>query len=313
MLPGELSVVNIAGYQGNVSLLTKALGQLADNLQSSPARWDIVFTPDITVRGQTAASLFEDINTGSQHIGYVASSYLTVKVPALSVLDIPFSVTDRAVALKALDSEAGAMLIAETEQKTDYKVLGFWDNGFRHISNAVRPIRNLQDCKGLVIRTLDSSGYRAMFNAMGFTARTTDVKDMVGVIERGEVQAQENPLANFVGFSIWRYHRHISLTSHCFGVLLLVCNRTWYDSLTTEKQKAVQNAAQKATGLQRQLAAVEDAESLLKIQMRGITVIQPEEMDIEGMKNAIFHTTSSQQAHLPDALVDAYLGAPPST
>jgi TRAP-type transport system periplasmic protein len=309
MLPSAPCAVHIAGYQGSSSILTKALSQMVDELQRNPTPWNIVFTPNVTAQGKTAVSLFDDINTGQAQIGYVASSYLTTKVPALSVLDMPFSVTDRAAALKALDGKVGSVLIAETEQKTGYKVLGFWDNGFRHISNAVRPIQHLSDCQGLVIRTLDNAGHRDVFNAMGFTARTTDVKDLVGVMERREVQAQENPLANFMGFSIWRYHRHISLTSHYFGVLLLICNRAWYESLTIQKQNAVQVAADQATQLQRQLAAAEDIASLLKLQTHNMTVIQPADIDIAGMQKAISHITSLQRAHLPDALVNAYLCA----
>lgn len=313
MLSGERSAVHIAGYQGNASILTKALQELADTLQKGSATWEIAFTPDVTVSGNTAASLFEDVNSGKKDICYVASSYLTAKVPALSVLDIPFSVTDRAAALKALDSEAGVILKAEVKQKTGYKVLGFWDNGFRHVSNSIRPIRNLSDCKSLVIRTLDNSGYRSIFNALGFTARTTDVKDLIGVIERGEVQAQENPLANFIGFSIWRYHRHISLTSHYFGVLLLICNHAWYDALTTEQQNAVQAAAQKATALQRGLAEAEDCLSLLKLQAHDVAVIQPANIDIEGMQKAVAHISLIQRTHLTDALTNAYLGITPGS
>lgn len=309
MQPDESSVVHIAGYQGSQSILTKALSQLVDDLEIGSGQQNIVFTPDVTVQGRTAASLFEDINTGKTQIGYVASSYLSEKVSSLGVLDIPFSVTDRRVALEALDQDAGAMLTLETEQQTGYKVLGFWDNGFRHISNSVRPLCNLNDCQGLVIRTLDSEAYRSVFNAMGFTARTTDVKDLVGVVERGEVQAQENPLTNFMGFSIWRYHRLISLTSHYFGVLLLVCNRAWYDSLTSEKQSVVLTAANRATERQRQLAASEDSALLSKLLIHGVTITHPESIDLASMRGAVRHITASQKAHLPKVLLKAYLGS----
>ncbi len=60
---------------------------------------------------------------------------------------------------------------------------------------------------------------------------TTDVKDLVRAVETGAVQAQENPLTNLISFGLWRHHRHVSLSGHCFGVLLLVCPRDWYESL----------------------------------------------------------------------------------
>ncbi len=297
---------HIAGYQGTASVLTHALKQLADRLKSDIPELNINFDADFTASGDTAGSLFKKVNKGEKHICYIASSYLTARVPELSVLDIPFSVTDRTAALHALDNDVGLLLTAAVEKNTDYKVLGFWDNGFRHISNAVRPIRNLQDCQGLVIRTLDNAGYRATFNAMGFIAKTTDVNDFVGVIERGDVQAQENPLTNFMGFSIWRHHRYISLTSHYFGVLLLVCHREWFNALSIKNQKIVQLAADMATCTQRHLASLQDAQALEQLHAYDVQVIQQDALDIAAMRLAAQATPIHMNKNLHKTLCSLY-------
>ena len=114
---------------------------------------------------------------------------------------------------------------------TGYRVLGYWDNGFRHISNRLRPIRHPDDCRGMRIRTLDNAVYRQALAAMGFAPVTIDVKDLVRAVETHEVDAQENPLTNTVNFGLHRTHKHLSLTSHFYGVALLLANRAWLEAL----------------------------------------------------------------------------------
>ena len=174
----------MAGYQGETSILTASLRVLAQGLET--AGWDgaVELMPDVTRTGERAAELFASLEGGSRHLGYMASGYLSHRVPELDVLNLPFAVADRAQALAALDGAAGQLLRQAVERATGLRVLAFWDNGFRHVSNALRPLRTPADCQGLVIRTLDSAAYREALAALGFQPMTTDVKDLVRVVEQ---------------------------------------------------------------------------------------------------------------------------------
>ena len=70
-----------------------------------------------------------------------------------------------------ISTAAWARVSPATSGHTGYRVVGFWDNGLRHISNRLRPIRRPEDCRGMRIRTLDNATYRQALAAMGFTAR----------------------------------------------------------------------------------------------------------------------------------------------
>ncbi|MEY3473880.1 MAG: hypothetical protein RL087_338, partial [Pseudomonadota bacterium] len=241
----------MAGYQGEASILTASLRTLAQGLEAGGWDGPVELVPDVTRQGESAAALFASLERGERQVGYMASGYLSHRVPELDVLDLPFAVADRHQALRALDGEAGALLRQAVERTTGLRVLAFWDNGFRHISNAVRPLRTPADCAGLVIRTLDSAAYREGLAALGFQPLTTDVKDLVRVVETGVVQAQENPLTNLITFSLWRHHPHVSLTGHFFGLLLLVCPRAWHEALSPDEQRALSAAVETATCTQR--------------------------------------------------------------
>ena len=112
-----------------------------------------------------------------------------------------------------------------------------WDNGLRHISNRLRPIRRPEDCRGMRIRTLDNATYRQALAAMGFTPLTIDVKDLVRAVETHAVDAQENPLTNTVHFGLHKTHKHLSLTSHFHGVALLLANRAWLEALPAPRNR----------------------------------------------------------------------------
>ncbi|MBH1963592.1 MAG: TRAP transporter substrate-binding protein [Comamonadaceae bacterium] len=298
----------LAGYQGSASILTAALTTLARRLDGS-----IVGTPhlqpDVTALGESAASLFTSLENGERHIGYMASGYLSARVPELAVLDLPFSVQDRKTALAALDGEAGTLLRNAVAQQSGLHVLAFWDNGFRHISNAVRPIATPEDCQGLVIRTLDSDLYRRALSALGFTAMTTDVKDLVRVVQDRTVDAQENPLTNLLTFDLWKHHPHVSLTGHFFGVLLLVCPRDWYERLTPAQREALQQAVNEATTQQRSNAAEQDTSALTRLRSLGVHVKGMESLDMPRLQQATADVRQHSLSQLPPELVQAYLPA----
>lgn len=297
----------MAGYQGETSLLTASLRALAAALPG--AGWDgpVQVVSDVTVGGESAASLFASLERGDRQLGYMASGYLGQRVPELDVLDLPFAVHDRDAALAALDGRAGELLCEAVEQATGFRVLAFWDNGFRHVSNAVRPLRVPGDCRGLVIRTLDSAAYREALAALGFTPVTTDVKDLVRVVASGEVQAQENPLANLLTFSLWRHHPHVSLTGHFFGVLLLVCPRAWHEALNAQQRAALDAAVAVATLLQRRLARERDEQALRELHGHGVQVLSADELNLPTWRAATEGVARRLRERLPSPLVQAYL------
>ena len=299
--------VRLAGYQGGGSILTAALRHLAEQLDAAGWRPPVTFEADVTASGEKATALFASLEDGTRQIGYMASSYLSARVPALGVLDLPFSVHDRGQALAALDGRAGALLREAVAQNTGLHVLGFWDNGFRHVSNAVRPLRTPADCTGLVIRTLDNTLYRTLLDALGFRAVTTDVKDLVQAVASGAVQAQENPLTNLISFGLWRHHPHVSLTSHLFGVLLLVCPRAWYERLAPRQRSALHDAVAGATALQRRLAAAQDGEALAQLRAHGVQVLGPQDIDLPAWRAAAAPLHAAQCSSLAPELLAAYL------
>jgi tripartite ATP-independent transporter DctP family solute receptor len=303
------TAIELAGYQSVGSILSTSLLSLAQSLEASQLFGPISTTLDVTTQGESAAQLFQSVSSGARQLCYVASGYLTALAPDLAVLDLPFTVTNRTHALTALDQTAGQLLSQALEQHSTYQVLSYWDNGFRHISNAVRPIHQPADCEGLKIRTLDSAIYRESLNALGFQAVTTDVSDLMRVIRSGEVQAQENPLTNYSNFKIYEQHPYLSLTGHFFGVLLLVCNQPWFASLSEPQQQALQGACAQATTQQRALAAQQDSALQTTLIAQGSLIASSSELDLTQMQRATVYIVERERQKLSRSVVQHYLDA----
>ena len=221
-------ILRVPGIYAADRLPTDRLRSGTPALRPEDDTWtNHIHADDLARRGQTRiVETGDDIGIDAPRLAELGTGdfvlqmlVVMVVLLAVSVLDLPFSVQDRAAALAALDGHAGDLLRDAVARQSGFHVLAFWDNGFRHISNAVRPLRSPADCQGLVIRTLDSELYRQALGALGFKAITTDVKELVRVVQDGTVQAQENPLTNLLAFDLWKHHPHVSMSGHFFGVL----------------------------------------------------------------------------------------------
>lgn len=292
----------IAGYQGPRSILTRGLTAFAE--ASLPSA---TLTPDVTAIGNSAGSLFEGLESGTYHVGYMASGYLAGRVPELGVLDIPFSVSDRQEAVRRLDGQAGEVLAKAVSDHTELEVLAFWDNGFRHITNAVRPIYSPADCEGLKIRTLNNRTYASTMASLGFEPVITDVKELAQACQTGRVDAQENPLTNMLTFGLERWHKHVSLTGHIFGVVLLVAYKTWFNDLSLSDREHMRSAADASARLQRRLAVEEDVQGLKALKAKGVRCIAPNELDLAAFRTAVAVAQNTLSESVPRSVISAYL------
>ncbi|WP_405404376.1 TRAP transporter substrate-binding protein [Paracoccus sp. Ld10] len=299
--------LRIGGYQGPKSILTAGLSCFADALATTDLRLDRV--DDVTRTGATARALFDGIDAGDFQAGYMASGYLTARVPELAVIDLPFSQSNRHAAYAALDGAAGDILRRAIHDTTGYRVLGFWDNGFRHLTNHARPLRSSADCAGLIVRTLDNQIYQDTMAAIGFTPVVTDVRELREAVMSGRVDAQENPLTNAMVFELYHRHRYLSLTGHFFGVVLFLCNADWFDGLPAETRDAVQAAADLATAEQRRLAEAQDTDALAALRDEGVAILHPADIDMDSFRTACAQIVARERARLDGGLVAAYLGS----
>jgi TRAP-type transport system periplasmic protein len=300
--------IRVGGYQGEASVHTQALRAFAAEVEGELPGWQVEVTANVADRGHKAADCLAMVADGRLELCYFNSSYLAETVPSLALFDIPFVLTAREDVYEKLDGTLGRTLAADVAAATPYRLVDFWDNGFRHISNRAHPIRTPQDCAGLKLRIVASPLHKEVFAALGFAPVVIDVKDLVAAVTGYTVDAQENPLTNLVNFDLHRTHRHVSLTSHFFGVALVLANRAWLDGLDERVRATVTAAVSHATAQQRMLAQAEDARCLAVIAKDGVAVVPAGAIDFTAFRTAVAPIVARELARLPGQLRTALEG-----
>lgn len=267
--------ITFGGYQGDQSVHTRGALVFRDALQQEAGRkLEFTFEQNIVEQGFKAADLLTKTENGELDGCYFSSSYLAARVPELGLFDQHFVVPDRRHAYATLDGKLGKWLAQEVENKTGYTVLGFWDNGLRHISSARGPIRTPDDCRGQKIRTLSNDNHQRVFRALGFEPKSIDVRDLPAAVESFQVDAQENPLTNIYNFGLHKTHKHITLTSHLLGVAPVLFNTQAVQSWPDEVRDAVMKAISIATKEQRRFAEEDDTICAEAIKADGSEIIE---------------------------------------
>ncbi len=258
--------LKFGGYQEPASIHNRAASRFGELLkQQLGDRIEFELIGSVLKTGRRSGDLVPMVERGELGFCYMSTVRFSKFAPSLRLLELPFVVRERRTAFEALDGEYGRNAARLIEENTPCRVLGFWDNGFRHLSNRVRPIRRPEDCRGIRIRTQMSELHGEAFRALGFEPLAIDIKEFTEQIGGERIQAQDNPLTNIYNFGVHNHHRYITLTGHFWGASCFVCNAAHYREWPKDVQVAVESAAKTATAYQRQLAAAEDAEILAKL------------------------------------------------
>jgi len=272
--------IKFGGYQGEHSVHTRAAYVFCDAVKRYVGNSvDVEFEPNIVSRGHKAADLLSLTEQGKIDGCYFSSSYLTDRVPELRLFDLHFVVPDRRHAYAILDGSLGERLAHEVKTHTGLTVMGYWDNGLRHISSAAGSIRSPKDCEGLKIRTLNSEDHRRVFRSLGFDAQSIDVRDLPDAVKNSVVDAQENPLTNMYNFGLHKVQRYITLSRHLLGVAPVFFNSESVSSWPDEIRAAIQMALVEATQEQRKFAAEDDVVCRDLMEKEGcefVTLTEPE-------------------------------------
>ncbi len=300
------------GYQGDKSVHTRGSRVLVDAIaEETGGAVTLSFDENIVARGHKAADLLSMTESGELDGCYFSSSYLAKRVPELGLFDQHFVVPDRRRAYALLDGILGDRLRQEVAAATGYEVLGYWDNGLRHISSAT-PIKTVADCAGQKLRTLANEDHKRVFLALGFVPAAIDVRDLPEAVRIGTVDAQENPLTNILNFKLHETHRYILMTRHLLGVALVLFNANRLNTLDPELRAGVQRAVDRAAKAQRQFAEDDDAICSAELRAQGVEITELDDATRSAFADATreeVETTRSQFAPELRALFDKELGA----
>ena len=209
--------IRMGGYGPLTTSFSRALKLIGDTLQAAFGdRIDVKYVWNIMHFGYRAEDILWLVEDGVLTLGYQSSSYLTDRVPELGFVDLPFLFDQRDKARAAMDGALGQFLAESIEDRVNYRILGWFENGFRQISNRLHRVRLPADLNDMRIRVLPSEVQARTFELLGAVPLRWDLTEAIAAIKAGTIDAQENPFANTVTYGVHKFHRFHSVTNHFY-------------------------------------------------------------------------------------------------
>ena len=213
------------------------------------------------------------VRGGTIDVVVSGSGNFTGLVPLLGVFDIPFMFKDAAHAYRVLDGKAGQEVLDKLGE-FGMKGLAYWDNGWRELTNNVRPVKTPADVKGLKVRTTGSPAHIEAFKLLGANPVPMPLAELYTALEMKTVDAQEHPLGVLWSAKLYEVQKHLSLTNHAYSALILVMNKAKFDSMPPAHQKAIVEAAREAGAYQRKLNNDNMAKIVADVRKAGMQVVE---------------------------------------
>jgi TRAP-type C4-dicarboxylate transport system substrate-binding protein len=273
---GEVSSaiqIRMGGYGPASTSFSRGLKLIGDRLTAALGdRVDVKYVWNIMDFGYKAEEILWLVEHGVLTLGYQSSSYLTDRVGELSTVDLPFLFASNEEARGAIDGALGDFLAKKIEERVPYRVLGWFENGFRHVSNRLHAIRTPADFSGLRIRVLPSEVQKKTFALLGAVPLKMDLTEAIAMIKDGTIDAQENPLANTVTYGVHKFHHFHTLTNHFYISRPIFVHRAAFDAWPDDVRRIMRAAVTEAVAFQRDEAIHEHDESYAAIVAQGCEI-----------------------------------------
>lgn len=251
----------------------------------------------------SSSKAVEGVQFGTIDIALESSMTIGNFVPEFGVLDMPFLFENRDQVYKALDGEVGQILADKAEQN-GFKLLYYWDNGFRNISNSKRAVNSVADLKGLKIRVPESEVFISTFETLGAIPTPMAWSEVFTSLQLGTVDGQENPNGHMIAYKLYEVQKNFAITNHIFTAEPLIMNLDGYNSLSDAQQTALMEAAKEAGDYQRTLSADREQEFLDEIVANGVDVTEPDLAEFKSAIQPVYDKYQSSYGELLDKILE---------
>ena len=280
--------IRMGGYGPATTGFSKSLKFIGERLaQQFGDRIDVKYVWNVMDFGYRAEEILWLVESGVLTLGYQSSSYLTDRVPELGFVDLPFLFSKNETARAGVDGKLGAFLAQKIESQVNYRILGWYENGFRQLSNKLRTVRTPADLTGMRIRVLPSEVQARTFALLGAVPLRWDLTEAIAAIKAGTIDAQENPFANTVTYGVHKFHRYHSVTNHFYISRPIFLHRDTFDAWPRDLQDAMREAVAASVTYQRGLAIEEDKSARQAILDQGCEIAELTAQEHAAFANAV--------------------------
>jgi tripartite ATP-independent transporter DctP family solute receptor len=232
----------------------------------------------------TDRDMIEGMQLGSIDLASPSTGAMGSVLPAANALDLPFVFDDYAHAYRVLDGPISDQLY-KLFDGVGFHPLGWWEIGFRNLTNNVRAVRVPADVRGLKLRTLPVAVHQRAWSLVGAQPVALDFTEVYNALNTGVVDGQENPFNIILTGKLHEVQKHLSLTRHVYGAApTSVSDKTW-QKLPPDLQQVLKQAVLRSVVVQRKAASGNEDAQLQKLVGFGMQVVK--DPDREAFRKAM--------------------------
>lgn len=224
---------------------------------------------------------------GRGALDFVVTSAINVTplAPEMAVFSLPYLYSDYAQVDATTDGAPGDKM-KEVMADHGIIVLAWGENGFREVTNSVRPIKSPEDLKGLKMRVAGPM-YIDVMEALGANPQQMQWTETFSALQQGVVDGQENPIgAVIVPQRVYEVQKYITPWHYSYDPIFLGVSKAKWDSWDDETKAKVQAAATEAMTFQKDLTREETAKGLDTLRAEGMEVYEPTPEELQAFRDA---------------------------
>ena len=221
-----------------------------------------------------ANTVLEGLKVNSIQMTVVHDGPLSAIYAPAGVFNIPFLFNDQSEAWTIFDSEYVKTMGEDMASEVGIRMLGMADNGVRHFTNSKRPITKLADMAGLTIRVQPSPLYETLIESLGANPTAIAWAELPTALQQGLADGQENGVTNILAAKLYETQKYVTLDAHVYSFHAYLISETFWDSLSNDQRKIVQEAVDIAKWVHRGMTANQDLNAKAILTSVGMEVTE---------------------------------------
>jgi tripartite ATP-independent transporter DctP family solute receptor len=220
------------------------------------------------------------------------STVMSTVADEFGLFEMPYLVKSRAH-MARIEEEILWEQIAPAAEAKGYKILAVWENGFRHITNNVRPINLPADLDGIKLRTPKGTWRVKMFQSYGANPTPMSFSEVFTALKTGVIDGQENPFAQIYSGKFQEVQKYLSLTGHVYTPAYVLVGKDHWETLPADVREILEQTAKENQAFVYEQAAALETDLLQKLKDGGIEVNEADKDAFIAASKGIYDEFSS--------------------
>lgn len=245
-------------------------------------------------------TITKGVMTGKNDMCLTSDTVLSNWVPDLGIGNLPFIYNSNSDYRKVVDGPLGQRF-SRLLEPTGAVIVGWCDNGMRHITNNKREIKTPDDLEGLRIRVPEGDVFEAMFKALGADPVRIPFGELLTAMREKKVDAQENPPAHILTQGFYKLHKYVSRTGHMHMGSPIIVNKALLEGMPREYREAIFQAGREMGPIHSKMVDDLEAKQWKTLAERGMKIT---DVNKKPFRAAVRPVIDGFRQRLNSALID---------